>query len=172
MANTSNPNKVTRLARINQAIAGIQQFFMALQAIVLGGKSYTPADLINQLQAVAAAINLASNKRAEYVAAVQTARNAVAGIVPTLRYLHTFVVTQFGDTQDSAQKLEVFGFTPRKPRSKNVKVKAAAADKVVATREARHTMGKNQKAQIHGSPPTAPANTGTTAATPATKPTA
>jgi hypothetical protein len=160
MSNTNNPNKVTRLARLNQAIAGIQQFFMALSAVVLGGKSYTPAALVALFQSATAAINQSSNKKAEYLATVQSERDVLAGVVPVLRYLKSFVVTQFGDTQDAAQKLEVFGFTPRKPRPKNVKVKAAAVEKVAATRKARNTMGKKQKAKIKGSTPAEPATTG------------
>jgi hypothetical protein len=171
MANASNPNKVTRLARINQAIAGIQQFFMTMSTIVLGGKSYTPGAVVTLLQSATAAIALSSNKKAEYVATVQSERNTIAQIAPVLRYLKTFVVTQFGDTPDSAQKLEVFGLSPRKPRSKNVQVKAAAADKVVATRKARNTMGPKQKAKIHGTPAPEPQTSGPTAPAPAVKPT-
>jgi hypothetical protein len=166
MSNANNPNKVTRLARLNQAIAGIQQFFMNLSTIVLGAKNYTPAELVALLQSAVAAITQSSNKKAEYQATVQAERNAIAQVAPVLRYLKSYVITQFGDTQDAAQKLEVFGFTPRKPRSTNVQTKAAAAEKVVATRKARNTMGKKQKAKIHGNTTAQPATGGTAAAPP------
>ncbi|HEY8039212.1 MAG TPA: hypothetical protein VIF15_05430, partial [Polyangiaceae bacterium] len=89
---------------------------------------------------------------------------------PVLRYLKTFVVTQFGDTQDSGPKLEIFGFTPRKARTTTVKTKAAAAEKVVATRKARNTMGPKQKAKIKGTPAPEPVTTGTVAQAPPVKP--
>jgi hypothetical protein len=170
LANVSNPNKVTRLARLNQAIAGIQLYFKAMKTIILGGTSYTPGAVVTLLQATATAIAQASNSKAAYLEAVQAMRNQIAASTPVLRYLKTFVVTQFGDTQDSAQKLETFGYSPVKPRSKNVQVKAAAAEKGVATRKARNTMGPKQKAKITGASTPQPTS-GAVVTVPAVKPT-
>ncbi len=162
----SNTNKTTRLARLNQLIAGIQKYFMTLAAIQLGGKSYTPADLVTMLQGCIAAVQKASNSKAAYLADVQLERNANEQIAPVLRYLKAFVIAQFGDTQDSSQKLEDFGLTPRKVRPKNVQVKAQAAEKLVATRKARGTKGPKQRAKIKGTPPTE-ASTGSANGAPA-----
>jgi hypothetical protein len=49
--------------------------------------------------------------------------------------------------------LAVFGLQPVKVGTTTVATKAAAAEKAVATRKARHTMGKVQKKDIHGTPP-------------------
>ncbi len=169
MGTRKTPTKVTRLARINAAIAGIQQFFGAMQAIVLGGKSYSPSDLVALLQQVVAAITQSSNMEAAWLASVQVERNQIAAIGPVLRYLKAFAITQFGDTQDAAQKLGVFGFAPRKVPATTVKVKAAAADKATATRKSGGTKGKKSKAQPPVTTPE-PQQSGPAAA-PAAKPT-
>ena len=163
------PNKVTRLARITAAITGIQQFFGAMQAIVLGGKSYSPSDLVALLQQVAAAITQSSNQKAAWLASVQVERNQIAAIGPVLRYLKAFAITQFGDTQDAAQKLDVLGFAPRKVPVKTAEVKAAAAEKATTTRTSRGTTGKKSKAQPPVTTPE-PLQSGPAAA-PAAKPT-
>jgi len=162
---TSNQNKVTRQVRIGQVIAGIEKYFMSLPAINLGGTSYTPAALVEKLQEGLSAIKQTSTAKAAWLAEVQTERDTLDELRPLLRYIKASVVAQFGDTQDSSQKLEDFGFTPRKARSKNVAVKTEAADKGRATRKARGTMGKKEKSKIKGTvapqPPTGgPATTG------------
>jgi hypothetical protein len=164
----SNVNKVTRQVRIGQVIAGIQKYYVSLPAMSLGGTSYTPGELIGLLQKGLDAAKQTSTAREAWMAYVQTERNTLAGLAPVLRYIRAFVVAQFGDTQDSSQKLGDFGFTPRKVRSKKVKVKAAAADKVLATRKARSTLGKNQKAKIKGTAAPQPTQVGSTATAPAT----
>ncbi len=169
MSNTNNPNKVTRQARISKVITGVQQFFMALPVIVLGGKSYPPATLMALLKAVIDAINQTSSAKAGYEAAVQTERDQIAAIVPILRYMEKFVVVQFGDTPDAAAKLEVFGYEPRKARTTKVAVKAHAVAQAKATRIARGTKGPKQKALIQGTvPATEPAPVASPA--PAVKP--
>lgn len=164
---TSNQNKVTRQVRIGQVIAGIQKHFTSVSAINLGGTSYTPVALVERLRKGLAAIKQTSNAKAAWLAEVQTERNTLAELGPVLRYIKAFVVAQFGDTQDSSNKLEDFGFTPRKARSKDVSVKAGAADKVRATRVARSTKGKKQKAKIKGTPAAQPSKGGSVATGPA-----
>ena len=163
----SNQTKVTRQARISAVIAGIKKYFMNLPAIDLGNTSYTPAALVARLQTGLAAIKQTSNSRAAWQADVQTERNTLAGLGPVLRYIRAFVVAKFGDTQDSSQKLEDFGFTPRKTRPKKVAVKAGAVEKMQATRVARGTKGKRQKAQIKGTPGAQPPKGGSATTGPA-----
>jgi hypothetical protein len=153
---TSNQTKVTRQVRIAQVIAGIQKHFASLPSITLGKANYTPAALGERLQSALSTIKQTSNAKAAWLAEVQTERNTLAEIGPVLRYIKAFVIAQFGDTQDSSNVLEDFGFTPRKARPKNVAVKAEAAVKVRATRVARSTKGKKQKATIKGTPAAKP----------------
>jgi hypothetical protein len=71
--------------------------------------------------------------------------------------------------------LSDFGLTGRKTPVVSPETRVAAANKAKATREARHTMGKKQKAAIKGTvAPTAPATTApapTPVATPPAPPT-
>jgi hypothetical protein len=170
MSAGGNPNRVARLARINQVIAGIEKYFSSTPAILLGGTSYTPAALVAMLQQAVADIQQASISKAALAADVQTQRNTVAKIGPVLRYMKAFVTAQFGDTQDSAKKLEDFGYTPRKARTTTVAVKAEAAAKGKATREARGTKGPKQKASIKGNVDTKPSTGGAVTPAPAIKP--
>ncbi len=164
---TSNQNKVTRQVRIGQVIAGIQKYFMTLPQIPLGGTTYTPAALVDRLQKGLAAIKQSSNAKAAWLADVQTQRNTLAELGPVLRYIKAFVIAQFGDTQDSSTKLEDFGLSYRKTRSKNVEVKVEAVGKVRATRVARSTRGKKQKAKIKGTPGAQPPKGGSATTGPA-----
>ena len=160
--------KVSRVARINQVVSGIQKDLTKSFPIVLGGTSYDQATLVALLQGTVAAIQKASDSKAAWQADVQVMRNEVAGIAAVLRYIKAFVVTQFGDTQDSAQKLADFGYTPRKVPVKTVAEKALAVEKGKATRVARGTKGPKQKAQIKGSVDDKPSTGGEPATTPAT----
>jgi hypothetical protein len=167
MSTTSSPSKVTRQARIGKIIAGIQKYFGNLPAIVLAGTSYTPAALVALLQKALDAITLSSNSKAKWIQDVQVERNQLAAISQVLRLIKAFVIAAIGDSNDSAQKLEEFGFTPRKARPTKVAVKAEAAVKVRATRVARGTKGSRQKAMIHGVPAQPSGNGTATAETPA-----
>ncbi len=157
--------KVTRQVAISQIIAGLQQFFGGMPTLVLGGTTYTQTDVTNRLQAVIAAIKQSSNSKAAWLADVQTERNQLTAVAPLLRFIKSFVTAQLGDTQDVSQKLEVFGYTPRKVPSKTVQVKAEAVELGASTRKARSTMGPKQKAKMKGTVPVAPA--GAAAAGPA-----
>jgi hypothetical protein len=76
---------------------------------------------------------------------VDPLRNAMKG----------YLKTRFGK---NSPKLQKFGFTPDRTPKKAPSVKAAAVVKAQATRTARGTKGKKQKAAIKGSPaPTASA---------------
>jgi hypothetical protein len=163
----SNPNKTTRLVRVTKVIEAIKKYFFTMATIALGGADYTPTALVDRLQKVLDAIKQSSKSKAAWLADVQLERDQIAANAPLFRYIRSFVIAKFGDTQNASSTLEDFGYTPRKPRSKNVQAKAVAAGKGRATRAARGTKGKKQTGMIHETPPEAPANAGPTAEAPA-----
>jgi hypothetical protein len=57
------------------------------------------------------------------------------------------VAAAFGE---NSQQYASLGFAPRKPAQQTVESKAQAHLKMLATRKARQTLGKVQKAKIHG----------------------
>jgi hypothetical protein len=81
--------------------------------------------------------------------------------------IRSLAKSRFGNTSDNYKKL---GFKPPKPRKTSVKAKAAGVDKSLATREARHTLGSQQKKAIHGDAPAAAPATPPTTTAPSTKP--
>ncbi|HTQ09311.1 MAG TPA: hypothetical protein VMI31_04500, partial [Fimbriimonadaceae bacterium] len=81
--------------------------------------------------------------------------------------LQSYVQNLFTDPNVVAQ----FGFTPRKTATQDTATKSLAVQKRAATRKARHTMGKNQKAGVHGTVPSAAPVASGTQAPQATPPT-
>ena len=92
--------------------------------------------------------------RAELKAAVQDERALRASVKAAVVCVRNFVALKFGE--GSAQFASL-GFVPRKRAVTPVDTKAKAVVKSLATREARHTMGKIQKSKIFGTVPAAPA---------------
>ncbi len=71
---------------------------------------------------------------------------------------------------ENSPEFASFGFLPKKVAQRTLESKTDAAEKVRATRVARHTMGKRQKAAIHGVVATAPAAIAPSASPPVTAP--
>ncbi len=171
MGTSSKTSKSSRASRINAMAAGIQKHFSNLAALQLGNASYTPAALVTLLQSDITLSNKATASRAQLTTDVQAAKASHATVDPLLRFLHAFVVGQFGDGQSSATILADFGLSPRKVPVKSADAKAKAAAQSKATRVARGTLGPKEKSKVKGVVPAEPPTTGgTAAAAPATPP--
>ncbi len=124
-----------------------------MSLLPLGATTYTPGSLAAFIQSRIDAANAVNTTKASWLAAVKTyeAINAQAKVVVSdLRYL---VMAAFGPT---SPKLADFGFKPPNLAVLNSEQKAAAAQKRLATRLARQTRGKRQKAKIKGTTAAAP----------------
>jgi hypothetical protein len=99
--------------------------------------------------------------RAELKAAIHAADALRATIKAAVICIRGYVAALYGEHSTQYASL---GFEPRKPPHKSAKTTAEAVDKSLATRAARHTMGKRQRAKIVVELPAAPAQ----AAAPAT----
>lgn len=153
----SKNSKMSRQDQLRKVIAGATKNLQANATFTLAGASYTVATLSQLCQKDIAAADAATQAKAAWIASVQTERNENAAIAPVLRAFKAYIMSLYGDTQTAAETLADFGYTPRKPRSKDVTTKAAAASKAKATRKARGTLGSKQKQAITGA--TAPAET-------------
>jgi hypothetical protein len=140
-------NKTNRGSRLRKTIAGILKYFPNL-TVTLAGVSYTSNDLIKLFQSDIDTSTVSANAKAAWLADVQLERDSHRKVDPVFRHFRSWVITQLGDTQDAAQKLDDFGFAPRKTRKKTAEKKAAAAVKAKATRTARHTMGSLQRKSV------------------------
>jgi hypothetical protein len=157
-----NIAKPTRSDRNRTMIAGVQKHLSASPTITLGGQTFTLAALIKVLQDeidTASATLVAEGVFHKAVAAEQA---AMAAGEPVFRALRAFVLNLFEGQTDV---LADFGITVVARQVPSAATKAAAALKAKATREARGTGGKRQKAKIKATAPAAAATTPT-----ATKP--
>jgi hypothetical protein len=139
--------KGTVVALAEQLIAGTSKHLASLPQIKLAGGSFTPSQIIAQLQTL---VTLRSDVDA--AKASTKAKLAVEKAnMPALRILMsafvTFVKAAHGTEPDV---LADFGLHPKARTQLTVEAKTAAVAKRTATRAARHTTGPKQKKGIKG----------------------
>ena len=131
-------------------VAGMQQFLSTLATMTVGSQSLAPADIIKVLQDRIASSQAVPTATAARTAAIKADRDRHEQTAPLVKALRQLVLGMFSESPDT---LAVFGLRPVKTGSPTVATKAAAIKKNLATRKARHTMGKVQKKDIKGTPP-------------------
>jgi hypothetical protein len=162
--------RTTLRDRCRLAMAGIDKYLASEPTIPLGGFAKTPADAKRALQSTIDAADATQKARAVWIDSSAAEQSLHDSTTSMLNKLRSFVILKFGD--NALGTLAEFGFQPSKRTVPDVETKAAAADKSLATRAARHTMGPKQKAKIKGTvavtaPATTPAATAPAAAAPA-----
>lgn len=166
-----NIDRTTLRDRCRMAMAGIDKYLASETSIPLNGIATAPADVKKALQNTINTADATEAARAVWVASSATEKGLRGTTVSTLSSLRTFVMLKFGS--NALATLADFGFQPRKQTAPTVETKAAAAEKSLATRAARHTQGPKQKAKIKGTVPvTEPATTPAAPAPAAPAPTA
>ena len=159
-------NRATLQNRCRNAIAGVQKDLSSVKTITLEGVDYTPATLVKLLQSFITAADATVTARGSWLLAVTTEAASQTQILGVLAALKAYVTLQYGsgavDTQAD------FGFSPKKKVVKTAATKANAATLAKATRASRHTMGSDQKKDVHGVlPPAEPVSPATTTTNPA-----
>jgi hypothetical protein len=139
-------NHAKRAGR-NNRIAKALRSKCAKMSIPVGGSFVKATDLAKSFEAASKALDEAALLRAQYLAAVETARALDAQVSAFVSPIKNFVVAAFGERSEASA---AFGFEPRKTAYVTVEKRALAVEKTLATRAARHTMGSRQRAQIHG----------------------
>jgi hypothetical protein len=147
------------------AILGVDKGLAGIISISLNGVTYTPVQIKSILQADIDATNAIDATKAAWSKAVADGRVTRAEATAMLRALRSYLIATSG--AGAVGLLADFGFLPPKPKKVAVKTKAAAVDKTLATRAARHTMGKNQKKEVKGAPAAAAAPPSPAPVTPA-----
>jgi hypothetical protein len=141
--------KNDQASRAKQLILGTKKHYPNESAeLKVGGATFTVnaltqlmQDFVDQRQAVEASKAATRTK-------VETERTQAPSKIAVIRAFETVVRGTFGN---SADVLADFGLAPPKARAPMTAEKvAAAAAKRLATRAARHTMGKNKKKGIKG----------------------
>jgi hypothetical protein len=148
----SNPSRNTTIGKDQQVIVGIREELQSMPALYLGSETFTPETLAAFVQRRIDLANAVLTARAAWLHAVDTyeAANVQTNIV--MADLRNTVIGAFG--RDSA-KLATFGFVAPKRPTLTPEQRATAAKKALATRKARKTMGRRQKALVKGEPTTA-----------------
>jgi hypothetical protein len=162
--------KTTAKDSASTAIFGVDKRLAGIISISLNGVSYTPVQIKSILQADVDATNAIDAAKAAWSKAVTDGRASRAEATAMLRALRAYLIATSG--AGAVGLLADFGFLPPKSAKVAVKTKAAAVDKTLATRAARHTMGKNQKKEVKGAPaaaatPASPAPVAPASAAPA-----
>jgi hypothetical protein len=170
-SNVPKKNRTNQIDALQKLIDGLTKHAQAIPQLVIGGTTMTTNDVIAKLQARETQAKTVSTSRATWQSAVAADQTAAAQTKTFLSGLRQTILAAFAGQVDT---LADFGLTGRKPAVVSPETRVVAAQKAKATREARHTMGKVQKAAITGvvSPPAtaAPAPTPAPAAAPTAAP--
>ena len=156
-----NHNSNSIAAACNQRIEGLKKHVTAKTEILINGASMSLANVLRDLPGVSLGARSAlTAARNQAEVALQEWNAAEATRSSTDQALKQWVFLKFGP---SSQEAKDMGYTPRKVGKPSVATKNVANQQSLATRVARHTKGKKQKASIKGTilAPTAPAEPAT-----------
>jgi hypothetical protein len=154
---SSTINRTTTQARDGQVIVGIDKNLQNVSSLPLAGSTYTMTALKQLIQSRIDAANTVVNAKANWHDASTKYKALNTHVTQLVRALRQYVIDAFGA---SSPVLADFGFTPPKKQGLTPEQKVARALKAAATRKARGTIGKKQKAKIKGvvsTPVTSPA---------------
>jgi hypothetical protein len=160
MSSLNVPNKTTALARNQKISEGVDKYFSKVKSLTVGGDEYTPKSLMAVLTAENDASSAVDSTRAQLEDQVVTHRTAKVKAAALRSALKVYILGTYG--KKAVQMLGDFGMSAPKGTGKRTvdeKVKAVAQN--LATRAARHTMGKKQKEAIVGVVPSTATSAGT-----------
>ena len=152
----STNQKLNRMERqvADQAMPdGLTKHAKTLPSFLLGSTSVQTTDVVTALTSRMTTASTVDSTRATWKAAVLADKNERAKTKALVSGVRQALEVMFAG---SVETLADFGLKPRKiPAPLTPEEKVAAVAKAKATRAARHTMGKKQKAGITGTAPQA-----------------
>jgi hypothetical protein len=132
-----------RQSRYSTLARGVKKRWSARPSIVVGGKTFTPQQIVDRLQALEDELAATRQAYAAWRAQVDKQRTHERADRDFVRYLGLAAVTEYAD---DPKALDDFGLErEKKPGPKTVRVKAAAAEKAKATRAERGTTGRKRR---------------------------
>ena len=173
VANGSNHAKKVDLQALYQSvISGLLAFYAPTDTFLMKSGTYTRDDLVTKFQTFVAAIEATKSSNQQWRQDIQAERSLELEVQPLRVGVRAVAQTRFG--KDGTQLLQ-FGFQPAKVTARTPASKVLAAAKAKATRTARGTLGKKEKAKLQGTvttvtvgTPAPQAGAGATALAPAT----
>jgi hypothetical protein len=155
--NTPKKNRVDETLADQKLIDGLTKHASTITSLVIGGVTMATKDIISTMQTrIAGSLNVQTTK-AVWQAAVVADHEQRAKTKTIASGVRQAVMVAFSGQMDA---LADFGLTPRKVAVITPAEKTARTAKALATRAARHTLGKVQKSKITGQSP-ASSTTGT-----------
>ena len=141
--------KNSQAARAKQLILGTKKHFVdGSTTLQVAGATFTATSLTQLMQDFVDNREAVDASRAVFKAKIEADRAHAPSQIAVIAAFETIVRGMFGK---SADVLADFGLAPPKARAPmTAEKKAAAVAKRNATREARHTAGKNQKKDVKG----------------------
>jgi hypothetical protein len=148
MRSTKNdPSNAAVIDVATQRINALKAYLPDSTEILSNGATATFAEVLAAYTASLDTRATVATKRSELKEALAARSNAERNRVAMDRALKAFVTHKFG--ADSAQA-HAFGFPPARVPVRTVEEKQLAVERSLATREARHTMGRRQKEKVRG----------------------
>ncbi len=151
-SNNPKRNRNDQAAGDQSLLDGINKHSATIPAIFIAGAAVPLKDIVTTLQARIEAAKNVQPAKATWLAAVQADRDQHAKSATLVAAFKQTLSVFFSGQVDT---LADFGLTGRKTAVVSPETRVAAAAKAKATREARHTMGRKQKAKIKGTVPAA-----------------
>jgi hypothetical protein len=165
--NLSKPNKAAALATLRALIAGTQKH-TPTGSLTFGNATYTSASLVQLVQSLVDAMTAIDEAEAHAKDLMATLRDVAARVRPVVQAYQKYLVATYGN---ATQTLADYGLKPHKaPAPRTSEQKAASALQLRATRKARGTKSKKQKASIKGVVTPAPEPPAAAPAAPPAKP--
>lgn len=164
MSTNNVPKKNDLVVRLQTMAAAAKQYF-ANKTLVIHGETVKTADFVAQLLGYVTSMQSADALHTSWVQAVAQNRETYQSqIAPAISGLKIFAATMLGA---KSTEYAAFGFSIKTPQ-RTLQNKVAAVAQTLATRAARHVMGKKQRQAITGVVPTsASAATATPSSVPA-----
>jgi len=151
MSNTRT--RLVRIAADQKMIDGVVKYLTVFASLPVGSQSMAPADIVKIIQERVRSAQAVVTAEAAFKDAVKADRDERVSTAKLMSSLRRIVLGFYGESPNT---LAAFGLTAPRTGKKKVDVKAAAVAKGKATRKARNTMGRKQKAKVKGSVPATP----------------
>ncbi len=139
--------KVDIQVQYQAMVAGLLANFQPTDLFVIAGSTYTRDELIARFQAFVSSCEDTKSSYQAWRTDVATEKSLLAEVTPLRVGVRGTVQVRYG--KKSPQVLQ-FGFTPAKTVVRSAANTPPAAHTGAATRKARGTVGKNEKAAITG----------------------
>jgi hypothetical protein len=167
MNSTEKRSRNDKVAADQSLLDGINKHSATMPTVIVAGAAVPLKDITTTLQARIEAAKNVTPAKATWQVAVAADRDQRAKSKTLVTVLKQTLVLHF---DGQVETLADFGLTGRKTTVVSPETRVAAAAKAKATRAARHTMGKKQKAKIKAAVPAAAPEVPPAATTPAASP--